>query len=75
MGYGQKTFLFLNDTQIIMLHRIVSVIDFKGPGLPPPGIIKQSQEFFGPLQKPLRSGLPHIIEGALEKQHPMTSSG
>ena len=33
MGYGQKTFLFLNGTQIIMPHHIVSVIDFKAPWL------------------------------------------
>lgn len=32
-GYGQKRFLFLHDTQIIMLPYIVSVIDFKGPWL------------------------------------------
>lgn len=32
-GYGQKRFLFLHDTQIIMLRYIVSVIDFKGPWL------------------------------------------
>lgn len=32
-GYGQKGFLFLHDTQIIMLRYIVSVIDFKGPWL------------------------------------------
>lgn len=30
---AKKTFLFLNDTQIIMLHHIVSVIDFKRPWL------------------------------------------
>lgn len=47
----------------------------QSPGSPPPGIIKQSLESFGPLHKPLQSGLPHIIEGALERQHPMTSSG
>lgn len=77
MGYGQKTSLFLNDTHTLLCPiTLFQWSTLKGPGLPPPGIIKQSQEgFSGPLQKPLQSGLPHIIEGALERQHPMTGSG
>lgn len=75
MGYGQKTFLFLKDTQIIMLHHIVPLIDFKGPWLTSSRNNKAVPGALGPLQKPLQSGLPHIIEGALERQHPVTSSG
>ena len=33
VGYGQKSFLFLSDTQMIMLRHIVSVMDFKAPWL------------------------------------------
>lgn len=72
---ARETCLFLNDTQIIMLHHIVSVIDFQGPWLTSSWNNKAVTGDLWATPKPLRSGLPHIIEGALERQHPMTRSG
>lgn len=72
---ARETCLFLNDTQIIMLHHIVSVIDFQGPWLTSSWNNKVVTGDLWATPKPLRSGLPHIIEGALERQHPMTRSG